>query len=276
MSDYVPLRVKVRRWLRKLLPQRLFGLVQGVWIKSGARLFKVQDVVDKYTTQFLAQNPKVVQGGPFAGMVYVDEAVGSNYIHKLIGSYEAVLHTWFQSIKERNFDNIIDIGCAEGFYLIGLGRWFSNARLVGFEPEAKGRQLARLMYTKNDLTNELVLNREATSQNIAPYMTKNTLLICDCEGAEFDILNPEVSPSLLDVDTMVVELHDFIKPGIKEELVNRFSETHQISILPFKMVEPEKFTFLASITNQKELFELRRERGWQEQEWMIIEKKPNN
>lgn len=273
MSEYVPVRVKARRFLRDLLPASLFGLVSKIWINTFARCFKVQNVLDKYTELFLQHNPKVVQAGPFAGLQYVDQAVGSNYLHKLVGSYEAILHPVWAEIFQKKFNTIIDIGAAEGYYLVGLGQKFPEAKLVGFETEVTGRELITEMYQKNHLPNELILEGTATAANVAPYITEATLLICDCEGGEFDILDPSLEPAFTKIDTAVIELHDFVRPGIKEALIKRFSATHNITLVPFKMADPSQFTFLASIKNQSEQYEILRERGWQEQEWMLLIRK---
>lgn len=273
MPTYIPVRVRLKNKLRQLLPKSLFTFINKVWIFTFSRFFNVQDVVTKYTEEFVSKYPKVVQGGPFKGMQYVNQAVGSNYIHKLIGSYESILHSYIESLRSKHFDTIIDIGAAEGYYLVGLGIMFPDSKLVGFEIEENGRQLIREMYEKNNLNNNLVLERGADVHNVAPYISDNTLLICDCEGAEFDILNPAVEEAFTKVDTAIIELHDFIRPGIKETLTSRFSETHNIKLIPFVMANPDSFPFLASISNENEQYELRRERGWQEQEWMILERK---
>lgn len=273
MNEYVPVRVRIRRALKALLPQRLFALISSVWVQTGARFFDVQGIVERYTAEFLSKYPKVVQGGPFAGLQYVDAAVGSNYVHKLIGSYEAILHPTIERLRGRSFSTIIDVGSAEGYYLVGLGRLFPTAHLIGYEIEEVGRQLTKELYDKNRLTNQLSLYGEATAENVATTITQDTLLICDCEGAELDILDPEKFPAYRDIEVAIIELHDFIRPGIKEALLARFVTTHTATLVPFKMVNPERFPFLASIKNEQHRYELCRERGWQEQEWLVLEKK---
>ncbi len=273
MTEYVPVRVKIKHTLRNLLPKSLFTLINKVWINTFARFFKVQDVLDKYTALFLQNNPKVVQGGPFTGLQYVDKAVGSNYLHKLVGSYEAVLHPVWSKIFQKHFDTVIDIGAAEGYYLVGLGQKFPQTKLVGFETESRGRDLIAEMYQKNNLQNELILEGTATVNNVPSYITENTLLICDCEGGELDILNPDLESAFKKIDTAIVELHDLMRPGIKETLTKRFSPTHTINFVQFKTADPRQFPFLASIQNQSEQYEILRERGWQEQDWMILNRK---
>jgi hypothetical protein len=206
-------------------------------------------------------------------MKYVDMAIGSSYLHKLIGSYEAILHPVIEGLRGRTYDSIVDIGSAEGYYLVGLGSMFPAAHLVGFEMEEKGRELSKELYAMNSLTNTLTVLGEATAENISSYITDKTLLVCDCEGGGMDILDPERNKKLLNVQTAIIELHDFIRPGIKAALTKRFEKTHTITIVPFALAEVEKFPFFRTVTNEGDLYELRRERGWQEQEWMILERR---
>lgn len=273
MKEFIPLRVQFRQYLKVILPSSLFNSISFLWQKTGANFYDVQGIVDSYTKKFLSTYPKIVQGGPFKSLVYVDKAVGSNYLHKLIGSYEAVLHPVLDEIFQKSYSTIIDIGAAEGYYLVGLGQKFPKAKLVGFETESTGRDLISQMYQKNNLQNELVLEGTATVSNVAPYITPSTLLICDCEGGELDILDPTIESAFATVETAIIELHDFIRPGIKEALLERFGSTHAIEIIQFKKAEPAHFPFLANIENKKDSYELRRERGWQEQEWLILRRK---
>lgn len=273
MKEYLPFRVRAKLFIRNIIPGRLFGVVQFLWVHTFARFVRGQDILARYTKLFLSRHPMVVQAGPFKGMKYVNRAIGSSYLHKLIGSYEAVLHPYIEEFKNKQFDTILDIGSAEGYYLIGFGHILPQSQLIGFELEERGRELSKELYEKNNLTNKLILFGEATKENVAPLITEKTLLICDCEGAELDILDPESFPELKKIDTAIIELHDFIRPGIKEALTERFHKTHKIKIIPFALANQEDFPFFEEVTNVKDLYELRRERGWQEQEWMILERK---
>ncbi len=272
MGNHVPVRVRIRIFLKKLLPASLFSMVSLTWRYFSARFIDVHGIVEKYTADFIAHHPKIVQGGPFKNMQYVDSAIGSNYVHKLIGSYEAVLHPYIKQISTQDFDTILDIGSAEGYYVIGLGRMFPNAKLIGFELEEAGRKLTQEMYVKNSLTNVINLHGEATARNIKPFVTDKTLLVCDCEGAELDILDPDQCLELLLVKYAIIELHDDFRPGIKEKLTQRFEATHRVVIVSFKMANPDDYPYLASMKNKTEQYELLRERGIQDQEWMILER----
>jgi hypothetical protein len=56
------------------------------------------------------------------------------------------------------------------------------------------------------------------------------LVLCDIEGAEKDLLDPDVAPSLKGMD-LIVESHECLLPGITQLLLNRFKDTHQITLV---------------------------------------------
>lgn len=230
-------------------------------------------VLSHHGKAFLKQYPQIVQAGPFSGMEYVSAAVGSYHLYKLIGSYEAVLHPGIDALRSEEFDTVVDIGSAEGYYLIGFGRMFPRATLIGFEPDPEGQVLTKSLYAKNALTNTLQIFGAATAQNVAQYITDNTLLVCDCEGAEIDILDPHSSPQLLKVQCAIIELHDFIRPGTKETLIARFSETHHIESISFRVPDKDAYPYLKDLDERTATDLLERERGWKEQEWLILRRK---
>ena len=49
----------------------------------------------------------------------------------------------------------------------------------------------------------------------------------DAEGAEVDILQPELGPALAGMN-IIVETHDLYRPGALNTLMARFSPTHDI------------------------------------------------
>jgi hypothetical protein len=54
-----------------------------------------------------------------------------------------------------------------------------------------------------------------------------SLVVCDVEGAELQLLDPLAVPALEKV-AILVELHEFVVRGITDVLKKRFSETHDI------------------------------------------------
>lgn len=169
----------------------------------------------------------VVLNGPFAGLRYLNpEAAGSSLINKLLGSYEQELHPVFERIKEMNYDTIIDIGAAEGYYAIGLALRYPKAKVIAFEASAAARQICSEMARFNGCENRIEIRGTCSPvalRNIE--ITGRALIICDCEGYE-DILFDEQSRSWFARHDIVVELHDGFVPGISWKIEKLLRETH--------------------------------------------------
>lgn len=270
---YTPLRVRAKKIIKETFPESTFKIVLNLWRNTGARLIKQPEILSGYQKQFIATYGSNVVGGPFKGMRYISQSVGSIYLTKLVGSYEEVLHSEIEKYKKRDYKTIIDIGCAEGYYLVGLGVYNKNAKLIGYDLDNQALLLTEELCKKNNLRNNVVLEKECTFEKLSKEITADTLIICDCEGFEGTILDPEKAASLKGVQSLLVELHDFAYPGIKKILTDRFSKTHNISTIIFKHANAENYPFLNNIENKMDLYYILYERVIQDQEWLIIEKK---
>lgn len=271
----IPIKVHIKLLLKKIMPTVIFSIILKIWRNSFAKISSASDmeIVNKYTKEFLETNGYNVTGGPFKGLKYIDTAAGSGYLIKLIGVYEEILHKTIISSISRKYSTFIDIGCAEGYYLIGIGRENKETKLIGYDINKKALELTKELYSINNLSNELLLIDNCTPEDLNSRIDDKTLLMCDAEGFENEILNPLLVSNLTNVQTFIVELHDFAVPGIKEILTKRFEKTHNIETIVFKNGNPENYPFLMNMKNKNHLYTILRERGEQEQEWLIMEKK---
>lgn len=171
----------------------------------------------------------VVRSGPFAGCVYVSISVGSAYIPKLLGIYERELASKMELICAGRPTLIVDVGAAEGYYAIGLMIRNPQARVVAFETEMHGQEALREMAMLNDVSPRLDIRGKCETLDLASTLegTLNSVVICDVEGYEEKLLDLKIIPAL-SRSSILVELHEFIVPGITEELKSRFSNTHRI------------------------------------------------
>lgn len=243
--DYTIIQT-TEKTLKKIAPIFLFNTIRFIWRKTLLRLVIYirgeKNLI--YKREFLAKFGYNVIGGPFKGLRYVEESISSSYILKLIGVYEEILHGTIENIKKRNYTTIIDIGCAEGYYLIGLGLSIKNATLVGYDIEEKALSLTKKLYSINNLSNKIHLIKDCSASDLNQRIDNHTFLLCDAEGFEYEILNPIHVPSLSHVETFVIEIHDFAVPDIKETLIERFKKTHNIEVNTFKNGDPKKYPFL--------------------------------
>ena len=172
----------------------------------------------------------IVRHGPFKGMIYpVLESVGSALIPKLLGSYENELHSIFDDILSKNYTDIIDVGCAEGYYAVGFARRFSAVKIYAYDTDARAVDLCTKMAQVNNVADRFVMGSLCTSETLeALPLSGQALIICDCEGYEKSLFTEETIPVLAKHD-LLIETHDFIDIEISSLIRKRFKDTHRIT-----------------------------------------------
>lgn len=170
-----------------------------------------------------------VRSGSFAGLRYGPNSVGSAYIPKLLGIYERELSAQVESICSSKPQLIVDIGAAEGYYAIGLATRNPQAKVVAFEMESRGQSALREMASLNNVAERVRICGKCEASDLAAALAEisNPVVVCDVEGYEEKLLDPQAVPSLQQA-TILVELHDFIIPRITEGIRQRFCSTHEI------------------------------------------------
>ena len=171
-----------------------------------------------------------VGGGPFTGMRYIHGSVGSAFLPKLLGIYENELNACIEKACKSHFPLIVDIGAAEGYYAIGLARRNPSAHVVAFETEEKGQAALKEMARLNDVNGRVEIHGKCELEDLQATLTgvDRALVVCDVEGYEEILLKPDKIAALRRAH-LLVEMHDFIRPGITEELEARFAATHRVA-----------------------------------------------
>jgi hypothetical protein len=177
----------------------------------------------------LLERLEVLQG-PFSGMKYARElSVGSSLWPKLLGTYESELRPAFDWIARRgNYRNIIDVGFAEGYYLIGFGRWFANSQLVGFDSDPAASEQCRANALANGIDpGRLRLFGTFDSEQMANQLKPNSLAIVDCEGFENQVIAGLTVEQASCADWLI-ETHDHLVPGTSERIKRTLGKTHDL------------------------------------------------
>ena len=184
--------------------------VQGAW-----RARRVAAV----TRRFVAWHGLTVSGGPFAGLIYPDQQP-LTLAPKLLGIYERELHPAIEAAIRAQPDVIVNVGAADGYYAVGLARRLPAATVIAYEADAGQRELCRRVAAANGVAIEL--RGTAGPGNVEGA----DLVVMDCEGCERALLKPPLPA------TIIVELHDFVHPGVGGEIAARFAATHEVQIVP--------------------------------------------
>src|SRR5947208_14457083 len=96
-----------------------------------------------------------VRLGPFAGMRYAQNSVGSAYLPKLLGIYERELTLHVEAICRGTPSLIVDLGTAEGYYAVGVAVRNPQARDVGVALDTRGREALEQMSVLNGSADRL-------------------------------------------------------------------------------------------------------------------------
>ncbi len=200
--------VRIYRKIRKFTKQkRLHKKMQAIYQKNG----KIE-----------------VVRGPFKGMVYPDFlSAGSSLYPKLSGIYEKEIQFIFDTVKLKKYRYILDIGCAEGYYAVGLKRIMPGADVYAFDIDARAQKLCRNMADVNNVT--IHIEGECSVQRLIKLCRGGVgLVISDCEGAERDLFTRETAKELCNCD-FIIEVHDWLQyetPTL-DILIENFEETHE-------------------------------------------------
>jgi hypothetical protein len=219
--------------LRRSLPGAYNNLQEYL---ADRRLRRVQQALE-------ARHGLVVQSGPFAGMAYVSEAVCSSLVPKLLGSYEAELHGLLTKILTREYEAVIDVGCAEGYYAVGLALSLPRAQVHAFDIDERARTLCAKLAQANNVSERVIVEGLCDHERLNTLIRGRTLIVCDCEGCELQLLDPALAPQLKHCD-LIVELHDMLVPNVTPAIVERFAATHEITLIDAEERDPAAFSSL--------------------------------
>ena len=214
--------------LRRIVPFNFYLYLQKAW---NARNTRRSNQRCKEILEFLiATYGRRVLQGPFAGMKYIVSASGSELIPKLVGTYESELHATIERIISSRYDRLIDVGCAEGYYAVGIAYRCQRIFVEAYDIDPIARKRCEEMSRLNGVQDRLKIGEMFTPDAFQSDPDKRTLIICDCEGAELELFGLSQAHKWANCD-ILVELHDFLNPEITPSIIVNLSESHDIQLI---------------------------------------------
>jgi hypothetical protein len=194
---------------------------------------------------FTARYGLAVQGGPFHGMRYVSRSHGSALLPKLVGAYEAELHGVLRTVLDRSYATVIDIGCAEGYYAVGLALRLPGAVTYAFDIAEAAQERCQELAGLNGVRDRVIVEGECTAERLQELLRPPALVVCDCEGAEVELLDPEEAPALRQAD-LLIELHDDQRLDVEvtPTLLSRFRDSHDVTLIGLQERQPARYPAL--------------------------------
>ncbi len=215
-------------WFYYLVGEPLFALGK---IYEAGRSFRYNSRKRRHCLDKIFSD-LTVKNGPFRGLRYLDGCTrGSTYFPKLLGSYEAELHPLFDGIFRNDYECIVDVGCAEGYYAVGLSQKFPRAKVFAFDSDPLAQNLCREMSQMNGIDSRLTVGAQCDGQVLRSLpLGRKSLIISDCEGYENELFSEEIVSFLAPHDVLI-EVHDFFEGKIDAVLRKRFAHSHDITMI---------------------------------------------
>jgi precorrin-6B methylase 2 len=172
----------------------------------------------------------IVKHGIFKGMQYIKtRALWSQLFPKLLGSYERELYPLLKSLLDRDYSDIINIGCGEGYYTVGFALKFPKTKIYAFDINLQALSSCRKMCKANALEE----SRFAFKRNCSPEILMNlplgnrALIFMDCEGYEKELIEKYLPEKMKNHD-FLIEVHDCMDITISDYLKVAFDKTHNL------------------------------------------------
>lgn len=200
---------------------------------------------------FTLINKKQIFSGKFKSLNFIKSVRGSEFSPKYFGTYENELDPYFSLFSG---SILIDIGCDDGYYSIGLLKNKYVKQVYAFEIN---------QYSINNLLKNIELNLlescklifeekfVSSFQSIEKcFDNSNAYLIkCDIEGGEYSLFSAEMIEAISVFNcSLIIETH--INAQLENELIKRFeSNSFEVKIIDKIILKnyQEKFNSLNGV-----------------------------
>ena len=224
----------LKRVAKMLLPNRVFVTVQSIRSRNYQMRLHKEWGVYQATQEMIDSYGLTVLDGPFRGLRYPKRSLlNRDGIPLLFGTYELELHPVIEEVASNQYDCIVDVGSAEGYYSVGLALR-TKTTVHAFDCEPRERHYLRQMAQLNGVTDLVRIDSWCEPKVLFRLVNgRRCLVISDCEGFEFDLFNDECAAALKGSD-LIIELHEKDSAvNARNELLNRFRLSHSMHIITF-------------------------------------------
>lgn len=173
---------------------------------------------------------------------------------KLLGLYEKEVQEKIEFLQKNpgKKKTFVNLGCADGYHLVGLlnKKLFENA--IIFEREQKYIESLKKNLKINNISNSIKYFNEAkksfVKEDLKGVNFSECLFLIDIEGDEFKILNKE-NLDLLKKSILIIEFHEKFIPEEDEKFINMVNEFFNTSFLLIEKRDLYNFEFLYKLND---------------------------
>lgn len=166
-----------------------------------------------------------VLSGPFAGM----HLTGLPAAPELLGTYERELFDVVRELAARPFRILINIGARYGYYAVGMARLMPTVMVRAYEGIDEARAQLVSAVESNGVQGRVAVEGYCEVSDLAAALETDggVLLVCDIDGGEVPLLDPQLVGALTRA-TILVECHGPAESPTEAVMVHRFLPTHDV------------------------------------------------
>ena len=195
-----------------------------------------------------------VQSGPFSGMKMSPRVCWSELDRpaKLLGTYEQDLQPFLLKYRQRDHRCVIDIGCAEGFYAVGLALLYKYSTVFAFDTNIEAQEIVEENADLNGVSNRVVVGGLCDGKMLINKAREHEsmFVFCDCEGNERSLFSDDATRASLSKSDLIIECHEFMDAGVTKYLRDALSSSHRVFDVYDGPRNPNAFRFLESVSDQ--------------------------
>ena len=125
-----------------------------------------------------------VQSGLFQGTQLYPQAIASQLLPKIQGTYEKEVQDFLSKISFM-FDRFLDVGCAEGYYLAGIANW-KSIPCMGIDIDVRARDAFEYLSVMPGL--EGLLSFSMDIGDAVHFLSGRLACLVDVDGGELDVI----------------------------------------------------------------------------------------
>ncbi len=229
--------------------------------------------VAELTEQVVLAVGYVVQAGPFKGMKLPESSSwgSGDMLPKILGTYEQELHVSIETCLSRNPEVIVNIGCAEGYYAVGLARRLASigehhVMVYAYDNDPKALMACEQAAQLNTANKVQIGGGGTLKIDMRDVRDKKSLYVIDCEGAELDYVE---NPANFKNADLIIECHEFTSTPVRQTLVDRLSATHDITVIQEGPRDPSLIPLLGNLTSLERFIAVQEFRPGPVMEWLV-------
>jgi hypothetical protein len=195
---------------------------------------KFADFQNKFEVAVYGTEPITVLCGPFQGTRYFNRIVWGPVTPKWIGSFECELHDVMREVIATDYNVIVDLGAAEGYYAVGLARACPRAQVITYDINFIARRRQRELANLNGLRDRIEIRGRCDAAALERDLAvERSLVISDIEGGEAALMDPTFAPRLYEADVLV-ECHAVRGVTVDDMasiIARRFEGSHFLEVI---------------------------------------------